>query len=166
MKFYISYTYNLKYLLKSEVFKMSGIENAISSFRGDFNCAQSVLSAYAPKYGLEKDTALKIACGFGGGMGRLQNTCGAVSGAFMLIGLKYGMGITGDKEARDLTYQLIREFTNQFQKIHGSINCKELLGCNINTPEGREYYDQNDFFEKKCFHYVKDSAKILENILK
>ena len=145
---------------------MSGKEKAISSFRGDFNCAQSVLSAYATQYGLEKDTALKIACGFGGGMGRLQNTCGAVSGAFMVIGLKFGMGINGDKEARDLTYQLIREFANRFQKIHGSIICKKLLGCDINTPEGKEYYDQNDFFEKKCFQSLKDSARILDDILK
>ena len=144
---------------------MSGIEKAISSFRGDFNCAQSIFSAYATQYGLDRDTALKLATGFGGGMGRLQNTCGAVSGAFMVISLKYGMGIDGDLEARDKTYQLVREFSNRFQEMHGSINCKELLGCDINTPEGKEYYDQNDFFEKKCFEYVKDSAKILKEML-
>ncbi|MFW9900041.1 MAG: C-GCAxxG-C-C family protein [Candidatus Thorarchaeota archaeon] len=144
---------------------MSGIEKAITSFRGDFNCAQSILSSFAPQYGLDKDTALKLATGFGGGMGRMQNTCGAVSGAFMVIGLKYGMGIDGDVEARDKTYELVREFTKRFQEISGSINCKELLGCDINTPEGKEYYDQNDFFEKKCFEYVKNAAKILEEIL-
>ena len=98
-------------------------------------------------------------------MGRMQNTCGAVSGAFMVIGLRYGMGINSDREARDKTYEVVREFTNRFQKIHGSINCKELLGCDISTLEGREYYNQNDFFEKKCLEYVKDSAKILEEIL-
>ncbi|MFX1569573.1 MAG: C-GCAxxG-C-C family protein [Promethearchaeota archaeon] len=144
---------------------MSGIERAITSFRGDFNCAQSVLSSFAPQYGLDKNTALKLATGFGGGMGRMQNTCGAVSGAFMVIGLKYGMGIDGDIEARDKTYELVREFTKRFQEINGSINCKELLGCDINTPEGKEYYDQNDFFEKKCSEYVKSSAKILEELL-
>lgn len=144
---------------------MSGIEKAISSFRGDFNCAQSIFSAFVPQYGLDKDTALKIATGFGGGMGRMQKTCGAVSGAFMVIGLRYGMGTNDDTEARDKTYQVVREFSNRFQEIHGSIICKELLGCDINTSEGKEYYDQNDFFEKKCFEYVKDSAKILEEIL-
>ncbi|MFW9999860.1 MAG: C-GCAxxG-C-C family protein [Candidatus Hodarchaeota archaeon] len=144
---------------------MSGIEKVISSFRGNFNCAQSIFRTYATQYGLDEDTALKLATGFGGGMGRMQKTCGAISGAFMAIGLKYGMGLNGDIEARDKTYQLIREFTNRFQEIHGSINCKELLGCDISTPEGREYYDQNDFFEKKCFEYVKDSAKILEELL-
>lgn len=144
---------------------MSRIEKAISSFRGDFNCAQSIFSSYATEFKVDKDTALRIATGFGGGMGRMQNTCGAVSGAFMVIGLKYGMGKDGDTEARDKTYEVVRDFTNRFQEIHGSINCKELLGCDINTPEGKEFYDQNDFFEKKCFEYVKDSAKILEEIL-
>ena len=144
---------------------MSGKDKAISSFRGNFNCAQSILSSYSDKYGLDKDTALKLATGFGGGMGRMQNTCGAVSGAFMVIGLRYGRGENDDTESRDKTYQLIREFSHRFQKIHGSIICKELLGCDINTDEGRAYYERNDFFEKKCFHYVKDSAKILEDIL-
>ncbi len=144
---------------------MSRIEKAISSFREDFNCAQSVFSSYATEYGLDRVTALKLSTGFGGGMARLQNTCGAVSGAFMVIGLKYGMGENGDTEARDKTYQLVRDFANKFQKIHSSINCKELLGCDISTPEGMEYYEQNDFFEKKCFQYVRDSAKILEDLL-
>ncbi len=144
---------------------MSRIEKAISSFRGNFNCAQSILSSYASKYGFDRDLALKIATGFGGGMGRLQNTCGAVSGAFMVIGLRYGMGINDNTDARDKTYQVVREFTNRFQEIHGSTICKELLGCDINTPEGKDYYDRNDFFEKKCFQYVKDSAKILEELL-
>ena len=144
---------------------MSGIEKAISSFRGDFNCAQSILSSYANNYGLDIDTALRIASGFGGGMGRMQNTCGAVSGAFMVIGLKYGRGENDDIDKREKTYQVIREFSNRFQKIHGSIICKELLDCDINTPEGKDYYDRNDFFEKKCFQYLKDSAMILEDIL-
>ncbi|MFX0043756.1 MAG: C-GCAxxG-C-C family protein [Candidatus Hodarchaeota archaeon] len=144
---------------------MSGIEKAISSFRGDFNCAQSILSSYATQYGLDKDKALRIATGFGGGMGRLQNTCGAVSGAFMVIGLRYGMGINDDTEAREKTYQVIREFSNQFQEIFGSIVCKELLDCDINTPEGKDCYDRNDFFEKKCLQYVKKAAEILEELL-
>ena len=140
---------------------MSGIEKVISSFRGDFNCAQSVLSSYAHQYGLDRNTALKLATGFGGGMGRMQNTCGAISGAFMVIGLRYGMGDNGDTAAREKTYEVIREFSNRFQKIHGSTNCKELLGCDINTLEGKEYYDRNEYFEKKCFQYVKNAAEIL-----
>ncbi len=144
---------------------MSGIEKVISAFEGDFNCAQSIFSSYSEEFGLDKGKALRIATGFGGGMGRMQNTCGAVSGAFMVISLKYGVDESGDKEARDKTYEVVREFSKRFQEIHGSIICKELLGCDITTAEGREYYDQNEFFEKKCLQYVKDSAKILEDMI-
>ncbi len=144
---------------------MSRIEKAVSSFKGDFNCAQSILSIYGIQYGLNRDTALKLATGFGGGMARFGRTCGAVSAAFMIIGLKYGMGINGDAEVKEKTYQLIREFSDQFQGINGAVICKELLGCDINTPEGKNYYSQNELFEKKCLQYVKNVAEILEEML-
>jgi C_GCAxxG_C_C family probable redox protein len=144
---------------------MSRLEDAISSFRGNFNCAQSIFSAFSPQYGLNQDTALKIATGFGGGMARFGKTCGAVSGAIMVIGLKYGMGKNDGTESKEKTYQTVREFVNQFQQIHGSVICNELLGCNINTPEGMEYFNKNDLFEKKCVQCVKNAAEILEEIL-
>ncbi|MFX0080757.1 MAG: C-GCAxxG-C-C family protein [Candidatus Hodarchaeota archaeon] len=144
---------------------MSRVEKAVSSFRGDFNCAQSILSTYGIQYGLNRDTALKLATGFGGGMARFGRTCGAISAAFMVIGLKYGMGINGKIKLKEKTYQLIREFSSQFQGIHGSLICRELLECDINTPEGKNYYSQNELFEKKCLQYVKNSAEILEKIL-
>jgi len=144
---------------------MSRIKNAISYFEGNCNCAQSVLSSYSTQYGLDREKALKIATGFGGGMGRFGRTCGAVTGAYMVIGLKYGMGIEEDVEAKEKTYQVIREFSKRFQELHGSELCKELLGCDINTSEGKEYYDQNEFFEKKCLQYVKNATEILEVLL-
>ena len=144
---------------------MSRIEKAVSSFKGDFNCAQSILSTYGIQYGLNRDTALKLATGFGGGMARFGRTCGAVSAAFMVIGLKYGMGVKGDNEVKEKTYQLIREFSDKFQVINGSEICNELLGCDINTPEGKNYYFQNELFEKKCLQYVKNAAEILEEML-
>ncbi len=144
---------------------MTKVEKAISSFKEDLNCAQSVLSTFSTQYGLDLDTALKLATGFGGGMGRLGNTCGAVTGAFMVIGLKNGMGTNKDTDAKEKTYQLIRTFSERFQDIHGALFCKELLGCDINTPEGKENFTQNDFFEKKCLQYVKNAVEILEKIL-
>ncbi|UCC19433.1 MAG: C_GCAxxG_C_C family protein [Promethearchaeota archaeon] len=144
---------------------MSKVEEAISRFKEDFNCAQSVLSTFSPQFGLDRDLALKIATGFGGGMARLGNTCGAVTGAFMVIGLRYGMGINNYNGAKENTYELIREFSNRFQSINGSLICRELLGCDINTPEGSEYFRQNDLFEKKCIQYVKNAVEILEEIL-
>ncbi len=144
---------------------MSKVEKAVSSFKEDLNCAQSVLSTFSTQYGLDQDIALKLASGFGGGMGRLGNTCGAVSGAFMVIGLKYGMGINKNVEAKEKTYQLIREFSNKFQEINGSLMCKDLLGCDINTAEGKEHFNQNDLFEKNCLQYVKNAVQILEEII-
>ena len=144
---------------------MSRIEKVVSLFKDKFNCAQSIMSTYSTQYGLDNDTALKLATGFGGGMARFGRTCGAVSGAFMVIGLKYGMGINDDIEVKEKTYQVIRKFSDRFQEINGSVICRELLGCDINTLEGIDYYNQNEFFEKKCLKYVKNAAEVLEEIL-
>jgi len=144
---------------------MSRIEETLSYFKGNCNCTQAVLSSYSTQYGLDRDIALKIATGFGGGMSHFGRTCGAVTGAYMAIGLKYGMGINEVTEAKEKTYQVIREFSNRFEEINGSVLCKELLGCDINTPEGIEYFTQNELFEKKCIQYVKNAVEILEELL-
>ena len=144
---------------------MSRIEEVLSNFGKDFNCAQSVFGAFAPHYGLDVDKALKISSGFGGGMGRSGRTCGAVTGAYMVIGLKNGMGASKDIKMKEKTYQLISEFSNRFYEKNGSLICKELLGCDINTPEGMDYFNQNELFEKKCLHCVKNAAEILEKML-
>ncbi|MBY9003309.1 MAG: C_GCAxxG_C_C family protein [Candidatus Lokiarchaeota archaeon] len=144
---------------------MSRIEEALSRFNEDYNCAQSIFSTYAPHYGLDQDQALKISTGFGGGMAGSGRTCGAVTGAYMVIGLKYGMGVSKDAEAKEKTFQKVSEFSDKFQKNNGSVICKEILGCNINTPEGMEYFNQNDLLEKKCLNCVKNAAEILEEML-
>lgn len=144
---------------------MSRIEETLSNFRNDFNCAQSVFGAFAPHNGLDLNKAFKIASGFGGGMGRSGRTCGAVTGAYMVIGLKNGMGINKDQDAKDKTYQVVNDFSNKFQEKNGSMMCREILGCDITTPEGREYFDKNELLEKKCFQCVKSAAEILEDIL-
>ena len=83
---------------------MSKIDTAVSGFKEGFNCAQSVLSAFSEELGLTRETALKIACPFGGGMARQAETCGAVTGAFMVIGLKYGQASKADKASKNRTY--------------------------------------------------------------
>jgi C_GCAxxG_C_C family probable redox protein len=144
---------------------MSKIEEAISHFKDKYNCAQSIFGTFCVQYGLDEDTALKLATGFGGGMAGFGRTCGAVSGAYMVIGLKYGMGIKEDTISKEKTYQLIQEFSQRFQDIHGSVICKELLGCDIGTPDGKQYFSQNELFDNNCLHYVKNAAEILEDIL-
>ena len=137
---------------------------ATNYFRNGFNCAQSVLASYKDEVNIKEDDLLKISCGFGAGMARIQDTCGAVSGAYMVIGLKYGKYNKDDNEAREKTYRLVREFDSEFKKINKTTNCKELLGCNLLTEEGKKYFNDNNLIEKICIKCVECSLKIL-NIL-
>jgi C_GCAxxG_C_C family probable redox protein len=148
-----------------QLIKMSRIEEALSSLKENFNCAQSIFGTYATHYGLDRDMALKISAGFGGGMALSGGTCGAVTGAFMVIGLKYGMGLNKDREAKKKTYQVIKEFSNLFQEKIGSLACKDIIGCDLSTPEGLDYFKQNKLLGNKCFECVKNAAEILEEIL-
>ena len=138
---------------------------ACARFEEGFSCSQAVFSAYAEHLGLDRETALKISGGFGGGMGRMAQTCGAVTGAFMAIGLKYGAVETDDQEAKDKTYALIREFSDRFKSRHGSITCQELLGCDISKPENMEMAREQGLFKATCPDLVRDAAEILEEIL-
>ncbi len=115
---------------------MSITEQAVTCFEGGFNCAQAVLSAYAPEFGLEPTMALKVAGAFGGGMGRLAQTCGAVTGAFMVIGLKYGKASADDDEeqTKEKAYGLVQELAARFAARHGSIACFEIAQRNGEAP--------------------------------
>lgn len=126
------------------------IEKAAECFSQGYNCSQAVFSTYAPLIGLDYINALRISSGFGAGMGRLQNTCGAVIGAFMLIGCKHGKVNADDHDAKEKVYALIRRFANKFKTLNGSINCKELLGCDLSTEEGIKYAKENNLFSVKC----------------
>lgn len=140
-------------------------EAAGKLFSKGFNCAQSVLASHSDITGIPVAESLKIATGFGAGMAMMQKTCGAVSGAYMAIGAKYGRIKPGDTEARDKTYALIETFNRKFIEIHGSLDCRELLGVDLKTPEGKEEAEQGAYFETKCGKFVEDAALILDDIL-
>lgn len=140
-------------------------EEAVSCFKEGFCCSQAVLSVYTEEFGLCRETALKIACGFGGGMGRMALTCGAVTGAFMVIGLKYGNVDANEKEIKEKTYGLVREFARRFEKRNGSSICRELLGCDISEPEGLRSAKENGLFTSVCPGLVQDAVGILEEML-
>lgn len=140
------------------------IEQAMERFNNGFNCSQAVLSSYSEQFGLDCDRAFKIATGFGGGM-RMSETCGAVTGAFMVLGLKYGNTTAQDQQAKEKTYEMILEFTNRFKVRNGSVVCRELLGCDINTQEGRKKAQDKDLFSTVCPEIVKNAAEILEEML-
>ncbi len=143
----------------------SRVERAVARFEEGFNCSQAVLSACAPVLGLEADLALKVAGGFGGGMGRLGGTCGAVTGALMALGLRYASAEAGDKAAKEKTYEVVREFTRRFAARHGSTLCRDLLGCDISTPQGRQLAHDNGLFTTRCPQLVRTAAEILESML-
>ena len=114
-----------------------------------YNCAQAVLCAYADLYGLDEKTARKIAEGFGSGMGGMGETCGAVTAAFMLIGLKNGSELPGDKSSRPATYKQIREIADSFKEKAGSVLCRELKGNG-----GRPVYS--------CPDCIRTAAELIE----
>lgn len=144
---------------------MSRVEQAVSCFKEGFSCSQALLSTYGVEFGLDRETALKVSGAFGGGMGRMGETCGAVTGAFMVIGLKYGNTRVDDRQAKEKTYSLVKEFVEKFKSRNGSIACRELLGCDISTPEGMEIAKEKNLFATLCPKLVSDAAEIIEQTL-
>ena len=132
---------------------------------GQTNCAQAVLSTYCEKFGLERSLALKLAQGFGGGMGRMGATCGAVTGAYMVIGLAQKMWDENPRQSLDRTYELVREFNQRFKALHGSVICKELISCDLSTSEGLAEARNKKIFTTVCPDFVSDSVKILEAMI-
>jgi C_GCAxxG_C_C family probable redox protein len=143
---------------------MNKRENAVLKFKEGFSCSQAILSTFASDLGLDRETALKIADGFGGGMGNMGETCGAVTGAFMVLGLKYGRTRAEDDEAKEEINALVREFVGRFRERHGSIRCGELVGCDISTHEGEREALRKGLFDR-CPVFVRDASAIIEEIL-
>jgi len=144
---------------------MNHADAAAAVFSQGLSCSQAVFSTYATEYGLDKNAASKIASGFGGGMGRMAQTCGAVTGAYMVIGLKYGAASV-DRVAKEKTYRLVREFAEKFKAKNGALVCKTLLGCDISTPEGFEKMTKLGLHEKVCTKLVRDACEILDELLR
>jgi C_GCAxxG_C_C family probable redox protein len=144
---------------------MNKANEALSCFKEGFSCSQAVFAVYAVEMGMDRGIALKISQAFGGGMGHMGQTCGAVTGAFMVIGLKYGRTRADDDEAKVKTYSLVKEFTEKFKARNGTIICRELLGCDIGTPEGERIAKEKKLFSTVCPDFVQDAVEILEEIL-
>jgi len=140
---------------------LSKAEEVKKQFEKGYLCAPAVLSTYSEQLGLEKTLALKIACGFGGGIGRMGRTCGAVSGAVMVIGLKHGQVNLADEESRQRTYTLVKEFVDRFTELHGSIECKDLIGYDLSNSGELRLARESGVFQNKCPGFVYDSARIL-----
>ena len=140
----------------------SKADDAVACFNDGFNCAQSVFSTYCEEFGVDKTSGLKISCGLGGGMGRLQETCGAVSGAFLLIGLKYGKYKKEDEAAKEKTYAAVREFSALFKERNKTTCCRELLGVDLLNGDKQFGKEQ---VKKVCPKMIRDAAEIAEKLL-
>jgi len=150
---------------EKEVNIVSKVERTVSCFEEGFSCSQALLSIYGEELGLDRETALKVAGAFGGGMGHMGETCGAVTGAFMIIGLKYGNTKASEKKTKERAYSLVKEFVERFKLRNGSIVCRELLGCDLSTHEGKKTAKKEDLFAIRCPKFVRDAAEIIEEIL-
>ena len=135
---------------------------AHDQFAGGFNCAQSVFSAFAPRFDISGELAVRLAAPFGGGVGRAGEICGALSGALMILGLQYGQDRPEDK---DEMYRIAREFMDQFRKRHGALRCRELIGHDISTPEGLREAREQKILSGLCPILVDETAKALERYL-
>ncbi len=146
---------------------MKNADNAVAKFTEGFNCAQSVFSSFCDILGIEKDTALRIATGFGSGMARKQEVCGAVTGAIMVIGARYGRSNSESAERTGETYEKVRLLMDSFAREYGTWNCRDLLeGCNLNTPEGQREISEKDLSNKVCRRCVKSAAEMVEELLR
>lgn len=140
-------------------------ETAEALFEEGYNCAQSVFAAFCDRTGLPRETALALASSFGGGMGRLREVCGAVTGMFMAAGLLYGRFAPGDPEAKTCHNQRIQELAARFRETNGSILCRELLGIDadgspVPTPRNKTFFE-----ERPCKNLVGYAAGLLDTYL-
>ena len=140
-------------------------DSAVELMIAGGNCAQAVLCAFLEGHGLEKRTAMKLASGFGAGMGRNQEVCGAVTGAVMVIGMKHGQERPEDKEAKEKAYALTRELMERFRSEFGSCLCRDLLRVDLLTEEGQRKYKEDGLAEKVCRPCVRGAVRLLEEIL-
>jgi C_GCAxxG_C_C family probable redox protein len=144
---------------------MNDVEKAVSKFKQGHSCSQSVFSTYGPRFGISDKTALKISCPFGGGMARMGDTCGAVTGAFMVIGIKYGRVDPDDEASKENTYRIVNEFVETFKARNKSIICRDLTGYNISDTKEHDLAVEKGIFDTLCPKFVQDAAEILECLL-
>ena len=142
-------------------------QKAMNLFKEGYNCSQSVFLAFKDLYGIDRHTALKLSSSFGGGMGRLREVCGSVSGMFLTAGILYGYDSPKDRASKTEHYKRIQELARSFEELNGSIVCRELLGLDQKkesyVPEERT----KDYYRKRpCEQIVGCAAYIMEEYIR
>ena len=138
------------------------VERAKTLFRQGFNCSQSVFAACADLYGIKDETlALRLSASFGGGIGRMRQTCGAACGMFMLAGLENGSAVEGDAEGKKRNYALVQDLAEQFKQVNGSLICSELLGIAPQAQEPTPEVRTEAYYQKRpCVEMVASAVRI------
>lgn len=143
---------------------MSTDSDAVKRFLEGNACSQAVLSQYSELFDLDQTSALKIASGFGAGM-QMGKTCGAVTGAYMVLGLKFGTEESALSDGRKEVYNAVVEFTRKFEERNGTTDCRDLLGCDISTAAGSQFAKEQKLFTTVCPRFVKDVSELLDAII-
>ncbi len=140
-------------------------DRAVELFLSDCNCAQAVFAAFSELLGIDEKQAMRLASSFGGGMGRLREVCGAVSGAFMVAGALYGYDVNDDAKKK-AHYELIQQMAMDFKAVYGTYICRELLQIRQTvspptpSPRTAEYYAS-----RPCVRFVETAASIMEKVI-
>lgn len=148
------------------------VTRACDLFHSGYNCSQSVFTAFADLYGIDQATALRLSSSFGGGIGRMRETCGAACGMFLLAGLQNGTTDAADRTGKSANYALVQALAEEFKHRNGSLNCGELLGIrpkNPLSPQAEERTEQY-YAKRPCAKMVEEGARIwaekMEELLK
>jgi C_GCAxxG_C_C family probable redox protein len=126
------------------------------------NCAQAVLAAYGPELGLDERACLRVASCFGAGLGRLGFTCGAVTGACMVLGLRHGDLMAEGTQGRDQLYGKVQAFTHRFRERFGHLDCAALTGCDLTTSAGRRSFAERGLHAGLCSSLVGGAIELLD----
>lgn len=147
---------------------MTGKEKARDYFLQGFNCSQSVFCAFADRFGIDEETAKKVAAGLGGGVGRMREVCGAVSASAMVLGSICAATEGSDEDSKKKNYELVREFSERFTEMHSSVVCRDLLKMDVKMENTAKPDDRTaEYYRKRpCLKVVEDAAEILEEMLK
>lgn len=150
---------------------MTRKEKAMQSFMDGYNCSQCIMLAFEDvitKYAdIDINMALKIASPFGGGMGRLREVCGSVSGIFMIMGCIKGYNEAEDYNGKKELYEHVQELAKRYEEVNGSIICRELLGLDVRRQEAAPEKRTEEYYKKRpCTEKIGSAAEILENYLK
>ena len=143
---------------------MDHVAKAVQYFEKGYMCSQAVFAAFAEDFGITEKQALQIGACFGGGMNKGE-VCGACTGALMVLGMKYGQFDSQDMESRAAEHAKAVQFLEEFEERKGSYLCRDLLGCDLSTEEGRTYAKEHGLFGSLCPEMVRTAAEIVAEML-